>query len=476
MTLAEWTDPTYAEIASWIRERTGLALSLHRYPDAEVKIHRAMTRAGGPHAGGSAFDPSRIPLDELVAELTVGETYFFRDPEQFNHIRSEILPQQRRLHGPDHPIRAWSAGCASGEEAYSLAILFEEEAIDPHARILATDISRPALARAKQAVYGPWSMRGDDGRLVQRYFRERGGKFHLEQRLKERVDIQYLNLALDRYPSLATGAWGMDLILCRNVLIYFDHETVRRVMRGLIDSLAEGGTLIVGASDPVFQEDGPFEIVVTGAGVFYRRDRRNTRVSRFSRANTASAPIPPRSAPVMPTATSFARPAGDGHANASAPTAEASVPAPDASSAAPASPAEAASQRLEARANAGDLAGAELEAAKLVAVEPLSMPLHFTRAMLLAALDRYADAAHALRQVIYLDRSSVAAHLALGHMLMRLGDLAGARRAYEIGRDLAAACRPEDVLPMAEGETAGRMLAAADAQLALLGGQYGTGR
>ncbi len=480
MIAESWTDPTYAEIASWIHARTGLTLSPYRYPDAELKIRRVMAKAGARELENCRrmLEGERMPLDELVAELTVGETYFFRDPAQFQYIRTELLPQLRKRHGSDHPIRAWSAGCASGEEAYSLAILFEEEAVDGGASILATDISRPALTRARQALYGSWSMRGDDGRLARRYFRPRGAQLHLEDRIRRRVDFQYLNLALDRYPSLASGAWGMDIVLCRNVLIYFDHATVRRVIRSLIESLAEGGVLITGASDPVYQEDGPYEVLVTPAGVFYRR----TSGAGFATRSVAGPTPAPRPVEARrPAVAAAAQPAP-------APVARRIEPAPERDMAALADQAAAAGDhravlrltegriqdpetmllRLKALANLGELARAELESAKLVAASPLVPSLHFTRAMLLMALDRHEDAERSLLSTLYLDRSLVAAYLALGHLLLRRGDSTGAQRAYRVGRDLAAMQRPDELLPLAEGETAGRMVAAAETQLAML--------
>ncbi len=295
-----WTDPAYEAIACWLHARTGLTFGPNRCQDAEAGIRRVMTKAGIADIAicQQLLGSARMPLDDFITELTVGETYFFRDPGQFDFIRRELLPAIRRRHGHDHALRAWSAGCASGEEGYSLAMLFEQELVDQRTTILATDISRAALARARMANYGPWSLRGDDGSLADRYFRRKGDRFVLADRIRQRVNFEYLNLALDHYPSLASGAWGMDIILCRNVLIYFDRETVRRVMRGLIESLADGGVLITGASDPLYQEEGSHEIMVTPVGVFYRRDRvRQGPVVIMTPAPPAAPEPPPPSPP-----------------------------------------------------------------------------------------------------------------------------------------------------------------------------------
>src|SRR5262249_41790579 len=145
-----WTHPTYEAVAQYLGQRTGLIFAPNRTDSAELGIRRAMTRA---HITDLSFYRERIEadadaFDDLVVELTIGETSFFREPAQFEFIRREVLPEIRLRRGDAHAIRAWSAGCASGEEAYSLAMLFEHEGVSDSSRLLATDISRQALARA----------------------------------------------------------------------------------------------------------------------------------------------------------------------------------------------------------------------------------------------------------------------------------------------------------------------------------------
>jgi len=486
-----WTDPAYEAVARWLQVNTGLTFAPHRCEDVEAGIRRAMRKAGITDIAAcqAMVGVSRLPLDDLIAELTVGETYFFRDPAQFDFIRRQLLPDIRRRHGAGHPVRAWSAGCASGEEAYSLAILFEEEAVSGSSTILATDISRTALARARAATYGPWSLRGDNGTLAGRYFRRKGDRFALADRFRQRVNFEYLNLALDHYPSLASGAWGMDMILCRNVLIYFERPTIARVIRNLLSSLAEGGLLITGASDPLYQEGGPYETVVTSAGVFYRRTR-DTSTSIFLQGSvedtgpSVDTPLPDlparrQEATATRSDVSEAEPAGLDNNPLNRPR-EAAGWGDHARVAdltrRPGTDPAAANLHIHALANLGDASAAEAAAAIAVADHPLSTELHFTHAMLLMGLDRYEQAAQALRRVLYLDRSLAAAHFVLGSVLRRLGDLDGARRAYRAGEDLAAAQAPDQPVPLSDGESAGRLAAAAHAQLALLSGEPGGGR
>jgi chemotaxis protein methyltransferase CheR len=484
MTSSGWSNPGYEAIASWLHARTGLVFGPNRLQDAEAGIRRVMNKAGIADIAvcRQLLGSNRLPLDDFVTELTVGETYFLRDPGQFDFIRHELLPAVRRRHGHDHALRAWSAGCASGEEAYSLAILFEQEMVDPRSSILATDISRAALARGRMASYGPWSLRGDDGSLAESYFRRKGDRFLLIDRIRQRVNFEYLNLALDHYPSLACGAWGMDFILCRNVLIYFDRETVRRVMRGLIESLAEGGVLVTGASDPLYQEEGLHEIMVTPVGVLYRRER--------SRRNPFLVLKPETLPPSSPSTVPFALPQEE---KAAAPAKAREKTTPDSGKDRMVEAREAAalgdharvmaltrrltadpvaiSLHVQALANSGDTLAAEKTVAAATARHPLARELHFIHAMLLIGLDRNEEAVHALRRSLYLDRSLTSAYLALGSVLRRLGDMAGARRAYQTGHDLAVARPADEPVPLADGETAGRLAAAAKTQLELLPGE-----
>jgi len=241
----------------------------------------------------------------------------------------------------------------------------------------------------------------------------------------------------------------MDLILCRNVLIYFDRETVGRVARRLFDALAPGGWLVTGPSDPSLVDAAPFEAVATEAGVLYRR------------APAPAEPVLVAPAPPLPRAD----PAWDPrHARAAGPD---EVVAP-ARRARPRG-ADAAASALHVRALANlDPSTAERACAEASAHHPLSAELHYLRALLLLDLGRDAEAAEAARRVLYLDGSLAAAYLTLGTILRRLGDREGARRAYRNARALCAARSPDEVVALTDGERAVRLFEAADVQMALL--------
>ncbi len=268
-----WTHSTYEAVAQFVAAHTGLQFPANRHEHTETAIRRAMERSRSRSAEHylDVLKTDAVALDNLVCELTVGETYFFREPEQFEFLRREVLPELRQRRPPSHVFRVWSAGCATGEEAYSLAILFEQEGLGERVRVLATDISRAALARAHQAVYNDWSLRGQGASAAGSYLARRGKNHVLDEKVRRRVTLEYLNLAQDVYPSFASDTRGMDLILCRNVLIYLDPQTVQRVAGRLLQSLAPGGWLLTASSDPPLQDLDPFAIVIRDVGVFYRR-------------------------------------------------------------------------------------------------------------------------------------------------------------------------------------------------------------
>jgi chemotaxis protein methyltransferase CheR len=426
----------YENILGLVAARTGLVFVPPRLDGAHAGIRRAMARAGETDAAsyGALLAARADVLDDLLVELTVGETYFFRQSEQFAVIRNEILPEIRRRRGDRHAIHCWSAGCASGEEAYSLAIVMAEEegTVRDAGRVYATDISRTVLAKARAAIYGEWSLRDEGAALARPYLRRRAGGYEVDADIRRRVMIEYGNLASDHYPSLPTGVWRMDLIVCRNVLIYFDRATIGEVARRLFAALAEGGWLVTGPSDPLLGADAPFESIVTSAGIVYRRPLPALPVIDVAAAAQKDEVCRPHTA-------SVATPSAAAHEAASTPP--------------PCGVAESV---------------AAAAAAAAVVRHPLDAGLQYLHAALLIDGGHDDDAMHVLRRILYLDRSLAAVHFALGAVLRRLGDLVGARRAYRNARDLSAATPPEAVLPFTDGELAGSMVAAADGELAVL--------
>jgi chemotaxis protein methyltransferase CheR len=268
-----WSSPGMARVAELVRERTGLVFPAARVTEVEATVRRVMGRHSivGIDRLVDVLEDDAEVRDGFVAELTIGETYFNRDTAQFELLRQRIVPELLAGAGAERPLRFWSAGCASGEEPYSMAMILDELDALRRAEVVGTDISRPRLDQAQRGVYARWSLRGVHDDIRDRYFAPRGRFFELVEPIRRRVDFRYLNLAEDRFPSLSIGIWGMDLILCRNVLIYFDRPTVQRVARRLIESLSEDGWLMLGASDPSISELVECDVVVTDAGLVYKR-------------------------------------------------------------------------------------------------------------------------------------------------------------------------------------------------------------
>lgn len=176
---------------------------------------------------------------------TNSETYFFRDHGQFDLLRRILLPELIARRTPSKTLRLWSAGCASGEEAYSLAILLDmllPERDDWTILIIGSDISSDALAKAGQARYGQWSFRQVPAELQERYFLREQDQWTLEKRIRDMVRFRAVDLIAEPFPNI--DFQDMDLILCRNVFIYFDADTVTTVANKLAATLNDGGYLM----------------------------------------------------------------------------------------------------------------------------------------------------------------------------------------------------------------------------------------
>jgi len=461
----------------FVRRRTGLVFSEARRSAFEDGLFKAMRRAKltEPDVYLAHLDTDPVLLDDLVGEITVGETYFFREPQQLDVIRDAVVPAL--VSHRSRPLRVWSAGCATGEEPYTLAIVLLEQGLRT-AHVVGTDLSRTALAAARRGLYTRWSLRGVSDRVVQAYFESVGKRFELVPAVRAAVEFSYLNLAEDAYPSFSTGIWGMDLILCRNVLIYFDAGTVARVARRLIASLSDDGWLLLGASDPSLGDLIPCDVVVTDAGLAYRRRggrgaRREATVPATPAAALPQLPETP-SLPQAPPREPARLAALDGDADATR-----SYAARDYGRTA-----ELAGQLVQrdgrdpalwivlvrALANQGKLEAAGQWCAAALDRHRTSAELTYLHAVLLAEGGRHADAATAARRALYLDPRLVVGHLALGGALARLGDLAGARRAVGNAERLLAGMAPEEIVPASDGEPAGRLAELARVQLQLLRG------
>lgn len=185
---------------------------------------------------------------QVVEAMTTNETLFFRDRTPFDLFEKVVLPHLMGTRPPGSSIRIWSAACSSGQEAYSLAMMLEELGLAGRGwrfEILGTDIAESVVGRAREGLYSQFEVqRGLPVRSLIRFFAQEGTQWRIDQRLRERVTFQVLNL-LDDFSRLGR----FDLILCRNVLIYFDDETKADLMRRLAGALAPDGFLMLGTAE-----------------------------------------------------------------------------------------------------------------------------------------------------------------------------------------------------------------------------------
>jgi chemotaxis protein methyltransferase CheR len=240
-------------------ERRMRELSVTSFPAYHLELRGSSSRGDGE-------------LGRLVDEVVTNETYFFRERRQLTALVGEILPEtllRRRAEGGG-PVTVWSAGCASGEEPYSIVILAREAGIDPAAnlRVYASDISRRMLQRARQGTYRENAFRETEPGMRTRYFAEKDGLWRISDDVKKHVDFVHLNL-MDRSKVALLGA--LDVILCRNVLIYFDAETKRRVISTFEEKLRPGGHLLLGHSESLINLSTSLELRHLRNDMVYRR-------------------------------------------------------------------------------------------------------------------------------------------------------------------------------------------------------------
>ena len=244
-----------AEFSDMLAVQTGLYFPKERYKGLERGI------SGAAHEFGYADTESclkqlltqpltRDQIKVLAVHLTVGETYFFRDTLNFDFLKEKVLPALIQSRGETRRIRIWSAGCSSGEEPYSVAILLDQvlqKADDWTISILATDINPTMLGRAQDGIYGAWAFRDVPDKICEDNFSKTGkNTWKIHERAKRRVTFQFHNLMEDPFPSIVNETNAMDLILCRNVLMYLTPESSRKIVTQFVNALTEGGWLIVG--------------------------------------------------------------------------------------------------------------------------------------------------------------------------------------------------------------------------------------
>jgi chemotaxis protein methyltransferase CheR len=449
-----------ARLRDLVRERTGMALPPSRQGDLERAARRAAREVGARDAaellGRLRRGRGTAALDALVSALDVHETHFFRDPDQLLALERRILPQLIAARRPERRLRLWSAACSTGEEAYTLAILLDRLLPDL-ARwdllVLATDVNGRSLERAALGRYGPWSFRGVPPAVTARYFTPVGDRLQVADRLRAMVSFARLNLVEDPWPSPRTNTVAMDLVLCRNVLLYFDPAAVRSVVGRLREALADDGRLLVSQVEAVLDPFDGLEPAPPGTAAY-----RKATPATATPGGAATAPPPP-----------VARKVPAPHRPA------ASTPPPPAARPAPAAgEQEAAAARAAACEQALDLwrGGRAEEALRRLHEEagrdPLAPSLHYLLGLVRLDLGLHDEAMAAFRRCTYADPGFVLGHLAKAGELARRGRPGPAAASLRAAVRLVAGLDPDEPVPHGDGLTVGQLRWLASAHRALL--------
>jgi chemotaxis protein methyltransferase CheR len=389
----------------------------------------------------------------IASRLTVGETYFFRDRDCFDALEQHLLPPLiafRRSQGLLR-LRLWSAGCATGEEPYSLAILLDRLLPDLTSwglTVLATDINRDALDVAARGLYREWSFRETPPWVRDRYFRSgRGETFELDPRIRGMVTFAPLNLAEDGYPSLVTNTGAMDLILCRNVLMYFSPEAQREAVERLRHALVTGGWLVLSPVEASPELLRPLLPVHFPGSVFHRKEQ------------PFAVPLPPKSwqAETLPPPALELPVSVQTLQGPSGPPAE--RPAEDRGD-------DGSLGAARALADQGKLESARRLCEAVLSRDRLDPEGYLLLAAICQELGDIPAALEGLRQAIYLAPDSAPAHFLLGALLFRGGTKRRGRRCLETACRLLESVPSEEPLDGAGGLTAGRLKEMARAYLA----------
>ncbi len=251
-----------------LQSRLGIAIKNHQYSELQKTILNTAAQFNIKPVDllkkMSVCQENDPIFESIIIGVTVGESYFFRDTDQFEFLEHFLIPDiiSRKLQLPFSTLRIWSAGCSSGEEIYSIAMLLNECSFYKEkikVQLIGSDINCDALRRAKEGAYTEWSFRSTPEHYRKKYFTQKENRYYLNETIKNSVQFNYVNINNFTYPSIINGIFALDVILCRNVFIYFDIDRIKRIMKQFSASLCADGCLILGASDPAIFSSNDLE-------------------------------------------------------------------------------------------------------------------------------------------------------------------------------------------------------------------------
>jgi chemotaxis protein methyltransferase CheR len=457
-----------ARLSQWLSAEMGLHFSRERRVDLERAFQAASAELGfsSPRDCIEALlrrRPGRTQIEVLAAHLTVGETYFMRDAGVYEVLKTQIWPEiVRQRAASDRQLRIWSAGCSSGEEPYSIAMFLRERMPELHGwnvDILATDINARALQKASRGVYRQWSFRGTPEWVREKYFTAAGNDtWRIRPEIQRMVRFSYLNLAEDVYPTLVSGTIAMDVIFCRNVLMYFLPAAADQVVAAFYRALVEGGSLVVSACEASVTQAHPFIPMTFPGALLFRKSA--------PLPGTFPAPPSPQASVEKAREEADALPVSGPNESierAAPPRAESdpahSRAASEKTESGPAPPAGMAILLEKARecGNQGRLKEALEWCEQAIGTDKLNSAAHFLMAAILLEQARREEARAALRRVLYLEPEFIMAHFVLGNLARQSAQIRQAEVSFQTALRLLNNLDPASVLPESEGITAGRL-------------------
>lgn len=379
-----------------------------------------------------------IELDILIRSLTIGETYFLRHMEQFDALRDIVLPAVIERRKNDRRIRIWSAGCSIGAEAYTVSILLQRSFAELlkgwEVAIYGTDINREFLARAQEGRFDEWAFRSVPADFKKSNFEQVGPKsWKILPQFQGGVSFQYHNLVTTPFPSLNNNIFAFDIILCRNVMIYFNQDLTQRMIGQFYDTLVPEGWLLVGYSEPNLAQFSQFQTQNVAGTTLYRKSDNpivivptqhiseplppvNTQLWQAPKLPELSLPI--KSEPILTINDS-----GNGSDI----------------------------ENIKDMANRGELEKAHVYCEKLLVTNQLSPLLYFYHSIILEQLGLAVASETSLKQAIYLDRGFILAHYHLGLFYQKKFNIPDSKRCFNNVLNLLIKKNPNDVVPESDG-------------------------
>jgi chemotaxis protein methyltransferase CheR len=432
-------DPLYGALKDYVLNHTGLSYYADKDEDFAMRLSRrivARTVSDCKSYLGLLTELrfGRQEMDQLVGELTIGETYFFRHREHFDLLRSTIIPDLLVRNRDTRSLRIWSAGCATGAEPYSIGLLlqleFRTQLAGWNVSIVATDLNLDFLERARTARFAEWALRETPEAIRLRCFTREGHTWQLRPDFTRGVSFRYHNLA--GQSDLLEGPGSFDLILCRNVIIYFSREQAMSTLRLLQRHMSPRGWLLVGYAEPNMEMFKAFEPVTTADATAYRNPGPRPE-NPWPARSFPDAPVPVRSPSLQRVVI---------EANTLPRAIQETMPTVD---------------DVRVLADTGHWDAASRLTEKLIQTDSLNPGSHFISALIHEHLGANDKAMVALRRAIYLDRRFALAHYHLGTSLTNVRQLESASRSFRNALEILTTMADDEPLPHGDSITAGEL-------------------